>query len=180
MSEDKKIFDEESRLYKFYVNSTVNDKDSIDFVKSLFKMELVDIDKSENQDLLQLYEIVGFDKFFEIVAFFGSKSIKFPKLDKIKKLLLTAIAYYQVNYCKLSPKDAGKILSEKLGLLNLKQKNIKSLTGRLQQDIDYITNTTLQRMLSKETNNRNLNLSDVSFDDDLENYDEDEEEQYDE
>ena len=149
-----KIFEEESRVYKYYVNSTVNDANSIAFVKDLFKMELIDLDKSESQDLLQLYEIVGFDKFFEIVAFFGSKSIKFPKMDKIKKLLLTEIVYYQVEVLRLSPKDAGKILSEKLGLLNLKQKNIKSLTGRLQQDLEYITNTTLQRMIVEEENSK--------------------------
>lgn len=150
MKDTTKLFNEDNRLYKFYINSTVNDKDSIDFVKSLFKLELIDLDRSENQDLLQLYEILGFDKFFELVAFFGSKTLKIPKLDKIKKLLITAIAYYQIEVLNLSPKDAGKILSEKLGLLNLKQKNIKGLTSRLQQDIDYITNTTLRKMLAEE------------------------------
>lgn len=149
---DSKLFEEDNRLYKFYINSTTNDKDAVDFVKNLFKLELIDLDRSENQDLLQLYEIVGFDKFFEIIAFFGSKNLKLPKLDKIKKLLLTAIAYYQVETLGLSPKDAGKILSEKLGLLNLKQKNIKGLTGRLQQDIEYITNTTLKKMFIAENN----------------------------
>lgn len=150
MEESAKLFNEDNRLYKFYINSTVNDKNSIDFVKSLFKLELIDLDRSENQDLLQLYEILGFDKFFEVIAFFGSKTLKIPKLDKIKKLLITAIAYYQIEILNLSPKDAGKILSEKLGLLNLKQKNIKGLTSRLQQDIDYITNTTLRKMLAEE------------------------------
>lgn len=152
MEESTKLFNEDNRLYKFYINSTVNDKNSIDFVKSLFKLELIDLDRSENQDLLQLYEILGFDKFFEVIAFFGSKTLKIPKLDKIKKLLITAIAYYQIEILNLSPKDAGKILSEKLGLLNLKQKNIKGLTSRLQQDIDYITNTTLRKMLAEEAN----------------------------
>lgn len=152
MEESAKLFNEDNRLYKFYINSTVNDKNSIDFVKSLFKLELIDLDRSENQDLLQLYEILGFDKFFEVIAFFGSKTLKIPKLDKIKKLLITAIAYYQIEILNLSPKDAGKILSEKLGLLNLKQKNIKGLTSRLQQDIDYITNTTLRKMLAEEAN----------------------------
>ena len=152
MEESAKLFNEDNRLYKFYINSTVNDKNSIDFVKSLFKLELIDLDRSENQDLLQLYEILGFDKFFEVIAFFGSKTLKLPKLDKIKKLLITAIAYYQIEILNLSPKDAGKILSEKLGLLNLKQKNIKGLTSRLQQDIDYITNTTLRKMLAEEAN----------------------------
>jgi len=150
MKNSTKLFNEDNRLYKFYINSTVNDKECIDFVKSLFKLELIDLDRSENQDLLQLYEILGFDKFFELIAFFGSKTLKLPKLDKIKKLLITAIAYYQIEILNLSPKDAGKILSEKLGLLNLKQKNIKGLTSRLQQDIDYITNTTLRKMLAEE------------------------------
>ncbi len=144
---DKKLFDEDTRLYKYYINNTATDKETVEFVKNLFELELIEMDKTEGQDLLQLYDILGLDKFFEVVAFFSGRNLRLPKIDKIKKSLLTAIAYYQVKVLKMSPKDAGKMLSEKLGLLNLKQKNIKSLVGKLQQDINYITDSTLRQML---------------------------------
>lgn len=144
---DKKLFDEDTRLYKYYINNTTTDKETVEFVKNLFELELIEMDKTEGQDLLQLYDILGLDKFFEVITFFSGRSLKLPKIDKIKKSLLTAIAYYQVKVLKMSPKDAGKMLSENLGLLNLKQKNIKSLVGKLQQDINYITDSTLRQML---------------------------------
>lgn len=147
-----RIFEEDTRLYKYYINDITNDSQGVEFIRELFNLELIDLDKSENSDLLQLYEILGFDKFFEVIAFFESKTIKFPKLDKIKKLILTAISYYQVEILGLSPKDAGKILSEKLGMLNLKQKNIKGLIGKLQKDIDFIVNTTLCKMFNEQKN----------------------------
>ena len=158
-AKDTKVFEEDNRIYKFYVNSAVNDAKAVDFIRDLFKIELIDLDKTENQDLLQLYEIVGFDKFFELVAFFSSKTVKFPKLDKIKRLLITAIAYYQTEILGLSAKDAGKILSDRLGLLKLKQKNVKLLVNKLQQDIEYISNNTLKKLLAEQATNEKVGES---------------------
>ena len=141
---EKKIFDKENRIYKYYINSVEKDALAVDFIKDLFKLEIIDADKSEKQDLVQLLEIVGFDKFFEILAFFGSRTIRLPRVDKAKKLLIIAIAYYQTVVLGLSPKDAGKLLGDKLGVFNLKQKSIKSIVAKLQQDIDHLAERTMQ------------------------------------
>ena len=66
-TEKTKLFETENRIHKYYLNSMYNTPESIDFIKSLLKLELINIDKSENQDLVQLYDILGFDKFFEVV-----------------------------------------------------------------------------------------------------------------
>ena len=136
--DDTKLFKKENRLYKYYINSIETPKEGLDFIKALFKLELIDIDRSKNQDLVQLYEILGFDKFFEFITFFGTRTIKVPKVTRIKKLLIIAIAYYQTVILGLTPKDAGRVLSEKLGIFNLKQKSIKSIVKELQQTIDHL------------------------------------------
>lgn len=151
--ETKKIFNKENRLYKYYINNAAQDQASVDFIKSILKLEIISLDKTEMQDLVQLFEIVGFDKFFELASFFGGRSIKFPKIDALKNLLVMAIAYYQTEILGLSAKDAGKILSENLGLLNLKQKNVKALVSKLQQDIEYLTNKTLKKVVIDQQSN---------------------------
>lgn len=143
--EDTKIFNKENRIYKYYINDVEHSAEATAFIKSLVKLELIELDKSEEQDLIQLYDILGFDKFFEVVTFFSSKTIRIPKIDKLKKMLIVAIAYYQTVILNLSPKDAGKILSEKLGIFNLKQKNIKALVNKLQQSIDRLADTVYKR-----------------------------------
>lgn len=153
MSEKKNLFDKENRIYKYYINNLENLPGGVNFVKSLFELEIIDLDKSEKQDLVQMYEILGFDKFFEFISFFSSKTIRVPNIEKIKKLLVIAIAYYQVEILDMSPKEAGKVLGEKLGMLNLKQKNIKALVNNLQQTIDKLTETTVKSVLSKDKNN---------------------------
>lgn len=153
MSEKKNLFDKENRIYKYYINNLENLPGGVNFVKSLFELEIIDLDKSEKQDLVQMYEILGFDKFFEFISFFSSKTIRIPNIEKIKKLLVIAIAYYQVEILDMSPKEAGKVLGEKLGMLNLKQKNIKALVNNLQQTIDKLTETTVKSVLSKDKNN---------------------------
>lgn len=139
--ENDKIFNTENRIWKYYVNTTEKDPAAISFIKDLFKLELVNLDKSEQQDLIQLYNIVGFDALFELIAYFGNKPIKLPRADKVKKMLTIAIAYYMVVLLKMSPKEVGKELTEKLGTCNLKQKSIKSIVGKLQKELDTLAET---------------------------------------
>ena len=153
--EQDKLFDTENRIYKYYLNSIEKDKTSIEFIKDLFKLELMNTDKSEDMDLIQIYNIVGFDKFFELIAYCGNKPIKLPKVDKVKKLLTTAIAYYQVNVLGLKPKEAGKILTEKLGTCNLKQKSIKSIIGKLQRELEELSEKVVK---TGGKNGRNFNV----------------------
>lgn len=146
IDENSKIFNKENRIYKYYINNIEQKPEGIEFIKSLFRLELLKNDKTPDQDILQLYEILGFDKFFEVITFFSSKTIKIPNVEKIKKALITSIAYYQINILGLTPKDAGKILSEKLGVLNLKQKNVKAIIKQLQQDIDHLSDIALRKI----------------------------------
>lgn len=179
MDEKEKLFDKENRIYKYYLNNAAEDKIAIEFIQALFKLEIIEADKSEKQDLIQLYNIVGFDKFFEILTYFGgsTKSIRLPRLDKAKKLLITAIAYYQTVILGLSSKEAGRILTEKLGAFNLKQKSIKNVVARLQQEIDQLTDKTFKEELARSRNTKALeDLIEEEIDlDDSDDVDEDEE-----
>lgn len=135
------LFEKENRIYKYYINSLEKDKASVEFIKDLFKLELITIDKTEYQDIVQLYNIVGFDNLFELIAHFGNRAIKLPRADKVKKMLTTAIAYYLVEVLKLDPKEAGRILSEKIETCNLKQKNINAIIKKLQQELNQLYDT---------------------------------------
>lgn len=139
MAEEKsKLFEKENRLYKFYLNDLEGKKTCIDFVRDLFKLELITFDKSENLDLVKLYNVVGFDAFFEICGCFSSKTIKIPNIEKMKKNLIIALAYYHVVMLGMPPKEVGRILSEKLGSFNLKQKSIKNIINKLQAEIEEL------------------------------------------
>ena len=162
-----KLFEKENRIYKYYINSVEDAPEAVDFIKSLFKLEIIEADKSENQDLVGLYDIVGFDKFFEILAYFNARSIKLPKLEKIKKMLVIAIAYYQTEVLGLSAKEAGKLLGDKLGIFNLKQKSIKSLVGKLQQDIDHLAENAVRKFAKDEAEKGNDEFAGLFEDEDL-------------
>ena len=138
MSNENKLFEKENRVYKYYVNNMEEIDGAEEFIKSLFKLELISLDKSEEQDLVRLYNIVGFDKFFEIVATFGSKPLKLPRADKVKRMLTIAMADWLVNGLGLDPKEAGRTFSEKLGMCNLKQKSIKNILKELDMDIQHL------------------------------------------
>lgn len=143
---DNKIFEKENRLYKYYINNMEENKGAEEFIKSLFKLELLSLDKSEEQDLIRLYNIVGFDNFFEIVATFGSKPIKLPRADKVKKMLTIAIADYYINGLGMEPKEVGRVLSEKLGVCNLKQKSIKNIVREFEKDIEQLSKVALKKV----------------------------------
>lgn len=132
------VFEKEDRLTKFYINNMSDKKGGEDFIRSLFELELIDLDSSEQQDLLKLYNIVGFDNFFEIVAQFSTQTIKIPRAEKIKKLVIIALAYYYVRVLGISAKEAGKLLSSRLGVYNLKQKSINNIIKELEYSIQQI------------------------------------------
>ena len=99
-------------------------------------------------------------------------------------MLIVAIAYYQTEILGLSAKTAGKVLSEKLGIFNLKQKSIKSLVSKLQQDIDHLAENAANRMLKDEAERGTLEETDfddsedegvrIFTDEELDNVEEDE------
>lgn len=132
------IFEKEDRLNKYFINKLDDKKGGEDFIRSIFKLELIDLDNSEQDDLLRLYNIVGFDNFFEIVSQFSTQTIKIPRAEKIRKLIIIAVAYYYVRVLGLSAKDAGKLLSSKLGVYNLKQKSINNIIKELEYSIKDI------------------------------------------
>ena len=148
-----KIFEKENRVFKYYLNTVEDKKESVDFIKDLFKLELINFDKTNNLDLVQLYNIVGFDAFFEIIACFSSKSIKIPNIEKIKKNLIIAIAYYHVRVLGIPAKDVGHILSEKLSVFNLKQKSIKNIVNKLQSELETMAKRATQYEKMKEVEN---------------------------
>lgn len=136
MSEkDEKIFEKENRIYKYYINEQEENKGSKDFIETLLNISLLELDKTENMDLVRLYKDVGFDNFFVLIEEFGGKTVRFPKADKIKKLLLISLATYYVNVLGMDPKDAGKVLGEQLGSSSLKQKSIKNIVKAFESEL---------------------------------------------
>lgn len=146
------LFETENRIYKYYINDLSKSEKSDEFIKSLFKLELMSLDKSEDSKLVQLYNIVGFDKFFEIISIFENNTITLPKSDKIKKLLLISIVQYLVNGVGISPKEVGKEINKRLELNGIKQKSIKNILKALDQDLTELSMKALDS-LSKEAVN---------------------------
>lgn len=146
------LFETENRIYKYYINDLSKSEKSDDFIKSLFKLELISLDKSEDSKLVQLYNLVGFDKFFEIISIFENNTISIPKSDKIKKLLLISIVQYLVNGVGIPPKDVGKEINKRLELNGIKQKSIKNILKALDQDLTELSMKALDS-LSKEVVN---------------------------
>lgn len=146
------LFETENRIYKYYINDLSKSEKSDEFIKSLFKLELMSLDKSEDSKLVQLYNIVGFDKFFEIISIFENNTITLPKSDKIKKLLLISIVQYLVNGVGISPKEVGKEINKRLELNGIKQKSIKNILKALDQDLTELSMKALDS-LSKEVVN---------------------------
>lgn len=146
------LFETENRIYKYYINDLSKNEKSDDFIKSLFKLELISLDKSTDSKLVQLYNIVGFDKFFEIISIFENNTITIPKSDKIKKLLLISIVQYLVNGLGIPPKEVGKEINKRLELKGIKQKSIKNILKALDQDLTELSMKVLDS-LSKEVAN---------------------------
>lgn len=136
--DNEKLFEKENRIYKYYINQQEENKGSKDFIETLLCTSLISSDRTPDMDLVRLYKDVGFDNFFVLIEEFSGKTIKFPKAEKIKKMLLISLATYYVNVLGLDPKEAGKILGEQLESSCLKQKSIKNIVKAFNQELESL------------------------------------------
>ena len=49
---------------------------------------------SMNNDLVDLYNLVGLEQFVGVISLFENRTVKFPNRNEVKDLILTSLLYY--------------------------------------------------------------------------------------
>lgn len=130
----EQVFSNEDRIYKNIINSSAKPA-SKDLVLDLIKLDLLSADKSETMDLVALYDILGIEKFCEVIDYFDGRKFKFPKKKQVESTFITAIGWYWSRVKGKSIKETKDILEESFGK-NIRQSQIRGRLLNLEADIE--------------------------------------------
>lgn len=129
-----KVFEDENRIYKNIINgATVSP--SKDLVLDLLKLDLIANDTSSTMDLVALYDILGIEKFCEVVDYFDGKKFKFPKKKQVESTFIAALGWYWSRVKGKSLKETKEILESSFGK-NIKASQIRGKISNLESDIE--------------------------------------------
>ena len=92
----KDIFKKPLTVFQQNVNDIMNSDKSKDLVEDLIHLQMFkNAEKDEKQlVLVELYNLLGTEKFMEVMDLLAGKTIKFPQKDDFKETIQIALCYY--------------------------------------------------------------------------------------
>lgn len=119
-------FNEENTIYKTLFNYA-SDGCSQDVLNSLLKLQIISNERSADMDTYNLLQIVGIDKFCEIVSYFNGRPVRLPRVKTWTSNLISALAWYYYTVDQKPVSEIKDIIIQKLGMdtNGIREKKIK-------------------------------------------------------
>lgn|SRR5574344_447869 len=90
------VFEQPKSLFQQKINDIMTDDPTKDLILDIFELQLYkNADKDDKKlVLVELYNLLGFEKFVEVIELLSGKTIKFPSRDEFKESIEVALSYY--------------------------------------------------------------------------------------
>lgn len=130
-----KAFKRPYTVFQEKVNSILSDGPAADVIKDLIELQMF---KNAEKDekllvLVELYNLLGLEKFYEVMDLFAGKNLKFPAKDDFKETIQIALSYYYKNFEGLNWNQ----IKEKLGDEELQTVKLGIKCTQLKKMLDY-------------------------------------------
>lgn len=126
---EKKIFKNPTEVLEEQINEIFLNRheDKTDTIISALSI-ILNMTNSKNQDIIDLYNLVGMDTFVSLVSLFERRTITFPPKNEIKDAIILAMVFYYKETKKLSWEEVKEILPFEFSSISYssKIKNLKS------------------------------------------------------
>ena len=103
-TKDVPAFTKPTTVFQQKVNEILKERVTKDAILNIFELQLYkNAGKSKDKLVfVELYNLLGLEKFFEVLEICAGKTIKFPKKDDFKETLEIALSYYYRYFEHLS------------------------------------------------------------------------------
>lgn len=97
---DKKLFEKPRTVFQQNINDIMKENPSKELVKDLIRLNMFkNAEKDEKLLVLaELYNLLGVEKFMDVMELLGGKTIKFPNKRDFKETIQIALCYYYRQY----------------------------------------------------------------------------------
>ena len=81
-------------MFQQKISDIMKDDPTKNLILDIFELQMFKSADKDNKSLImvELYNLLGFEKFVEVVELLGGKTIKFPARDEFKELIEAALA----------------------------------------------------------------------------------------
>lgn len=94
------VFELPKSVFQQKINEIMSDSPTKDLILDIFELQMFKSADKDNKSMImvELYNLLGFEKFVEVVELLGGKTIKFPTRVEFKELIETTLAYYYKTF----------------------------------------------------------------------------------
>lgn len=93
---DSEVFETPKSMFQQKINDIMTDDPTKDLILDIFELQLFKNADKDDKKLVfvELYNLLGFEKFVEVMELLSGKTIKFPVRDDFKETIEIALSYY--------------------------------------------------------------------------------------
>jgi hypothetical protein len=113
-SEIKKPFKTPKTLFQQRINDIIKDEDSLKLFEDLIELHLFkNAEKNQTMiGLVEIYNLLGLEKFMDLIALMENKTIKFPSLESFQETIEVALCFYLKQYKDKDWKEIKDIVQD--------------------------------------------------------------------
>lgn len=145
VADNRKVFDEPYTIFQQKINKTMAANPAKDMIVDLIELQMYK-NAEKNSDMLklvELYNLLGIDKFYEVMDIMAGSTVKFPEKDDFKETIQIALSYYYKHYKDYSWDQ----IKEKLGDTELPTVKYGIKCQQLDRFLDYLGERVSKRYL---------------------------------
>ena len=157
---NEEAFSRPTTLFQQKINDIMRDNPTKDMMMNLIELQLYKNAGKDEDKLIfvELYNLLGMDKFMEVMDILAGKMVKFPAKDDFKETVEIALSYYYRYYMHYS----WDTIKEKLGDQDIPSVKYGIKVQQLERFMEYIGDKVRMRLekslkeqqkTPKETNN---------------------------
>lgn len=111
---DKELFQKPITVFQQNVNDLLKEDSSKDVVEDLIKLQLYKTAEANEKmlPLVELYNLLGVEKFMQVMDLLESKTIKVPPKQSFKETIQIALCYYYKNVKGYSWEQIKELLND--------------------------------------------------------------------
>ena len=95
-----KLFEKPMTVFQQNINNIMKEDTSKDLIEDLIKLQMFKNTEKDDKQLVlvELYNLLGTEKFMDVMDLLAGKTIKFPAKEDFKETVQIALCYYYRNF----------------------------------------------------------------------------------
>lgn len=134
--DEKEVFHRPTTLFQQKINDIMKNNPTKDMILNLVELQLYKNAGKDEDKLVyvELYNLLGIDKFMEVMDILAGKTIKFPPKDDFKETVEIALSYYYRYFLHMSWDE----IKEKMGDQDMPSVKYGIKVQQLERFMEYI------------------------------------------